>query len=139
MLIVSFAQLYHLLHLRKDSCGDPIIVGRPPKPARAEDSNHIFDNSDGRLGVSIFCRSKAAWTGMKKRLLDAGLELHQNGDIEGTLLFHAENEVQAAAAIKAVGARRRKQLTPEHRAKLAANARLQFPKKEENKNAPEII
>jgi hypothetical protein len=48
------------------------------------------------------------------------MTLRQNGDDEGALSFDPNNRQQARLAIKVTGARPKRQLSPEHRAKLLA-------------------
>jgi hypothetical protein len=118
----KFARTHNLRRaVLRDSCGEQLIIlGKPPKP-RPEDCSHIFDNGDGRLGVSILVNSARAWRAAKDKLIPLGFELHQNGDTEGTLLFDPENEAQSKAAKKIVKAKRAvRPMTDEQRAVAAA-------------------
>ena len=48
------------------------------------------------------------------------MTLRQNGEDEGALSFNPANRQQSRLAIKLTGARPKRQLSPEHRAKLLA-------------------
>jgi len=115
----QFADNYRL-KVRRDSCGDAIIPGKPRNAARLEDRSHIFENGDGRLGVCLRCLTPGKWTYAKQRLTKAGFEVLQDGDTEGTLLFDPSDRPQAKAAIREAGIKARRILTPEH----ATTARL---------------
>jgi hypothetical protein len=55
------------------------------------------------------------------------MTLRQNGDDEGAVSFDPTNKKHAALAIKVAGARPKRRLSPEHKAKLlAANRHTQF-------------
>jgi hypothetical protein len=67
------------------------------------------------------------WSRVRRKCLAAGMTLRQNGDDEGAFSFDPSNRTQAALAIKLAGARPKRRLSPEHRAKLlAANRHTQF-------------
>ena len=100
------------LRVRLDSCGEAIIPGRPRSAPRPEDRNHIYEHSQTRLGIYLRLTPKA-WGYAKKRLLIKGLELRQDGDSEGTLLFDPENPSEARAAIRETGARERREASPQ--------------------------
>jgi hypothetical protein len=53
MTLEQFATL-HKARIRRDSCGESIIPGRPAKAARYEDRNHIFAAGD-QFGISLVC------------------------------------------------------------------------------------
>lgn len=105
---------HHHLHIRRDECRDLIIPGR---------NGHIFDNHDGRLGVCLMPGTKMRWTYAKRKLIAAGFVLHQDGDDEGTLTFDPPDRDQARAAIKAAGARPKRDLFPAQRAARFAGLR----------------
>jgi hypothetical protein len=62
------------------------------------------------------------WNNRRKACEAAGMEVLQDGDTEGTLLFNPEDKIQSRTAIRLVGARQKRQLSPEHRE--AATERL---------------
>jgi hypothetical protein len=73
--IQQFAQRYHL-NVRRDSCGEEIIPGRPRNAVRQEDRNHIFQHSNnGKLFgcVCLLLDSKRAFGFASQRLLAARL------------------------------------------------------------------
>lgn len=102
-----------------DSCEDKIIVlGKPPKP-KPEQCSHIYELEPGRLAVCLLYQSARAWNSAKERLSKLGFEMLQDGDEEGSMSFDPVNPAQAKAAIKETRARKVKQLSQEHKAKLA--------------------
>lgn len=117
-LIERFAEQYRL-KVRRDSCGDEIIPGKPHKADRPEDRNHIYEHSDGRLGVYLSFPSARSWNARRTTALAAGFVLNQNAQTEGTLLFSPENEQQARLAIRLAGIKRIRKSTPEQLARLA--------------------
>ena len=52
------------------------------------------------------------------------MTLRQNGDSEGSLSFDPSNREQAKLAIKIAGARPKRVLSPEHKAKLLTSSPL---------------
>src|SRR5579885_765696 len=68
-LVKQFAEK-HNVKTKQDDCGDTIISGS---------AGHIFDNHDGRFGVLVECQSQKQWTHAKKKLIDAGFSISQNG------------------------------------------------------------
>jgi hypothetical protein len=55
------------------------------------------------------------------------MTVRQNGDDEGAVSFDPANKEQASLAIKLIGARPKRRLSPEHRSKLlAANHQTRF-------------
>ena len=61
----------------------------------------------------------AKWVHARKKLINAGFTLKQNGDAQGVMLFNPEDKAQAKLALKLAGIRTR-QLSPERKAALAA-------------------
>jgi hypothetical protein len=107
--IQQFAQRYRL-KVRKDECGDPIILGGRKQGT----DHHIYDNGDGRLGVCLmFGEHPAKWTYAKQKGLSAGLIVRQDGSGEGTMLFDPQESNQARMAMRLTGARIKRTLTPE--------------------------
>jgi hypothetical protein len=108
MTIKEFAEK-HNLNVRRDSCGEETIPGKPSKAERVEDRSHVYDHGDGKLfGVCLLFASAKRWGNAKRRLLALGSELRQQGDTEGTLLFDPENEGMAKAALREAGVKRRR-------------------------------
>ena len=85
---------------------------------------HLYEYSDSELGLMILSDVKDAqprrWAGIRKKCLAAGMTLRQNAEDEGAFSFDPNNRQQARLAIKVTGARPKRQLSPEHRAKLLA-------------------
>jgi len=113
--IKAFARK-HRLRVRLDTCGEVVIPGKPRKEPRAEDRNHIYEHGQGMFGIYLQFQTRRKWNFTKKRLLAKGFTLKQDGDTEGTLLFNPET--LAKAAIREVGARIRRPLSPEQLARL---------------------
>jgi hypothetical protein len=121
MNVEQFAERHHA-RARRDECGETIVPGKlwklQPKLGRMY-GHQVYDHSDGRVGVLLMFDSKAKWTNAKRKLLDAGFTLKQNGDTEGACLFDPENKAQAKLALKVAGVRIRRELSPERREALA--------------------
>ena len=121
MELTTFAER-HSLKVRRDSCGDEIIPGKPRSAARQEDRCHLYDNGDDRFGIVLLVDSVGKWHNRRDRLVAAGFTVVQDGHGEGTLLFNPADSKQVRAAIKEAGLRIRKPATP---AQLAALAKAQ--------------
>ena len=115
--IIAFAEKYRL-RVRRDECGDPIVIGK---------TGHIYEYGEGLLGVLILPMNGQGriWANARGRLEDAGCQIWQDGDTEGTALFDPQDHAQAKLAIRLVGAKpkRRAQLSP---AFIAARERFKF-------------
>ena len=116
-LLELFAAKYHL-RLKRDTCGDQFI------PCRR---GQIYQYGGARFGAMAINEPPArstvkVWGNVRRALLAAGCALHQNGDAEGSLLFNSEDPAQSRAVIKALKARKKRQVavTPEMLARLAA-------------------
>jgi hypothetical protein len=120
LTIQQFAEQF-LLKVRRDSCGDEIIPGKPRNATRQEDRRHIFQHSeDGKLfGVSLRFNSGRAFGFALRRLLTAGFTPAQIGETEGTLLFNPCDPEQANVAILEAGTRINRPASPEQLARLA--------------------
>jgi hypothetical protein len=120
MTIKTFAGR-HRLRTRKDECGELIAGGR---------FGHIFDCADSELfGIVLEDVSpsqpsrRKALLCRRRQALASGFTTMQLGDYESVLLFDPRNREQTKLAILLVGARPRKTLSPERRAKLVAAGR----------------
>lgn len=111
-VIERFAET-HRLRIRKDKCGDPVILGKK--------GHQIFDNGDGRLGVLFVFSSPKRWNNRRKLMTLAGFQPRQDAHTEGTALFNPGDQAQSKLAIKLTGVRTR--LTPEQA--KARSARLE--------------
>jgi hypothetical protein len=91
---------------------------------RGQGSCQLYEYSDSELGLMVLPNAQDAhprrWAGIRKKCLEAGMTLRQNGEDEAALSFDPNNRQQARLAIKVTGARPKCQLSPEHRAKLLA-------------------
>lgn len=85
---------------------------------------HLYEYNDSELGLMLLSDPKNArprrWAGIRKKCLEAAMTLRQDGEDEGALSFHPNNREQARVAIKVTGARPKRKLSPEHRARLRA-------------------
>lgn len=120
MTIEQFAEQCHV-KVRRDSCGEEIIPGRPRNAKRQEDRQHIYQHSeDGKLfGIHVHFRSARAFGFALRRLLAAGFVPSRLGDAECNMLFDPMNPEEANAAIQEAGIRIRKPASPERLARLA--------------------
>ena len=59
------------------------------------------------------------WANARKKLVNAGFAIKQDGDAEGIALFDPEHKAQARLALKLAGIRTR-ELSPERKVALAA-------------------
>lgn len=120
MTIESFAAK-HKLQIKTDEEGETIVRAR---------HGQIYDYGSGKLGVMFLLTSVGAWNNRRRECEHAGMAIRQDGDTEGTLLFDPENAVQSKTAIKAVGAYRKVNLSPEQRqAKAERMARVNEARK----------
>ena len=108
MTIESFAD-EHKLRLRRDDCGEQFILCR---------RGQIFDHGDGRLGVMILNDSPRGWGNARRSMEAAHFEMTQDGEEEGTGLFHPLDRQQVKVAFKVAQPYRRKKLSEETLAKL---------------------
>ena len=118
MTIQTFAEQYRLT-TKKDSCGEVVIPGRPRNTARVENRCQIFEHGKQKFGICVLADTVGKWNHRKKTARDAGFTLRQDGETEGILLFDPQNAKQARLAIKLVGAREKRRVTPEQLNRLA--------------------
>jgi hypothetical protein len=109
----------HRVKVRRDSCDEAIIPGKPRKMKRAEDRSHIYEDGE-KLGLCLLLTSVRAYNHAQRRLLAAGFTQSQDGDTEGTFLFDADNAAQAKLAIREAGIVYRRVVTDEQRIRLVA-------------------
>ena len=119
--IIAFAEKYRL-RVRRDECGDPIVVGK---------LGELYQHDDGLVGLVLMSPNgddpkldNTLRSRMRKALRE-GLELVQQGDYESSLLFNPQDHAQAKLAIRLVGVKpkRRARLSP---AFIAARDRFKF-------------
>jgi len=115
-MIRTFAQQHRLPTSRDIGDKTTVIRGRA--------GCHLYEYSDSELGLMVLSDAKDAhprrWAAIRKKCLEAGMILRQNGDDEGALSFDPKDRRQARLAIKLAGCRPKRQLSPEHRARLLA-------------------
>ncbi len=134
MTIEQFAEKYHI-RTHEDECGDTAIFGelweQQPGHSRMY-GNQIYEHGgqfalllmfpvDGGSGKS------AKWVHARKKLINAGFTVKQDGDAEGVALFDPHEKAQARLALKLAGMRTR-QISAERKAALTAQltaARMQ--------------
>lgn len=114
-IITAFAKR-NRLRASRDADGTTAIHGRA--------GCHLYEYSDFELGLMILSGAEDArprrWAAIRKKCLEAGMTLRQNGDDEGALSFDPNNRQQASLAIRVTGVRPKRQISPERRAKLVA-------------------
>jgi hypothetical protein len=115
MTLADFA-VEHRLSVRRDVDGTLIAPGR---------MGHLYEDTEERLGLLFVpdpnskhpARSRC-WRSVQTRCLAAGMVILQEADDEGTLGFDPDDPKQASLAIRTVGVRRKRKLSPEHKARL---------------------
>jgi hypothetical protein len=99
------------LHVRLYDGNERTIPGR---------DGLIYEYGGGKLCVLVMPGDRRKIWGHRRRLgLNAGMEVHQDGDYEGSLLFDPENAEHSELAIKFAHIRRKKTLQPEDRERLS--------------------
>jgi len=112
MTIQEFASK-HKLRIKRDEEGEQIVMAK---------HGQIYDYGRGQFGVMFLTNSVGKWNNRRKECEAAGMKLIQDGDTEGTLLFDPQDREQSKVAIRTVGARQKRQLTPEAKARAIENA-----------------
>jgi hypothetical protein len=112
MTIEDFAAR-HRVRIKRDEEGETIVLAK---------SGPIYGFSSHRFGVMFMLPTERQWNSRRRECERAGMTCIQDGDTEGTLLFDPENRDQAKTAIKLVGARQKRQLSPEARKLAIENA-----------------
>jgi hypothetical protein len=106
----------HKLKIQTDEDATRIIPGR---------HGQIYDHEPDTLAV-IYSAETATWSRRARSGVEAGMVLHQVGDLEGTLLFSPSNLVQAKIAIDIAGVKRKRIMSAIQKESLA-KARSQSP------------
>lgn len=118
MTIKEFATK-HKVRIKLDEELEAIVLAK---------HGQIYDYGSGRFGVMFMFDTPKPWNNRRRECEAAGMRVIQDGDTEGTLLFDPENREQAKTAIRLVGARQKREMTPEQRkAAVERLARFQFP------------
>jgi excisionase family DNA binding protein len=105
--VESFANRYRLRPRISEDC-TKIIPGR---------SGQIYEYSSDLLGVLVMPDPPRwrYWGCVRTTPLEAGFNLVQDGDGEGAATFDPNHPIQAEAAIRAAGVKRKRQLSPDQR------------------------
>jgi hypothetical protein len=105
----TFAKQYRLKPTTDPGDGTMIIQGR---------SGQIFQYDGRRLAVTYLSDSVGKWNNRRRECEASDMVCYQDGDAEGTLTFDPKNAAQSRLAIKTAHCRPKKQISPEHIAKL---------------------
>ena len=89
----------HRLKVRRDDDGQRIIPGR---------YGHLWEFDHGMLAVTLLDLTPRQWTHRKRACIAAGMELHQDGEDEGTLIFDPGDAAHLAMAVKVAGIKKRR-------------------------------
>ncbi len=118
MTIKDFAEK-HKLALRRGEDGDYIVPGKLGK-------SHIYQYSDKLFAFVVIPKSMAPtmWNKTRKQI-SKDMKILQCGDFEGTVAFDPKNSEQRKIAFAAISVKRKRTLSPEHKAKLLAAASLE--------------
>ena len=107
MTIIYLASKYRL-RVRRDECGDPIVVGK---------LGQLYQHDDGLIGLLLMCPNgddpgldNTVRARMRKALRE-GLELRQQGDSECSFVFDTENKQHTMLAIQLTGCKRKRRQT----------------------------
>ena len=111
-MVKSFATANKLQIPRIDTDGTPVLFGR---------TGQVFEHDSARLGV-IYANPKdltsQRWNTFRGEALNAGMELIQHGDREGSLAFDPKNRAQTKLAIKGAGVKRKRVMSEAQKAGL---------------------
>ena len=119
MKIHDFAERYRL-RVKRAEDGNPVIPGK---------FGHLYHHDDSTLGLLFMPNRRRLWSHAKRKLEAADFTIWQDGDHEGSALFDPTNRAQARLALRVVGAKRKRSLTPEQRsAKVAILERARIAK-----------
>ena len=119
MDIQAFANRYRLRAKRHED-GELIITGK---------LGHVYGHDDATLGLMFMPNRPRLWPNARRKLDAAGFVIWQDGDEEGSALFDPTNKAQVRLALKVVGAKRKRSLTPAQRsAKVAILERARIAK-----------
>jgi hypothetical protein len=99
----------HRLRVRRDEDNCQIIPGK---------DGHIWDYGDGLFGVTLLELTPMKWGYRRNACLRAGMELHQDGDSEGTCLFDPTDSEQVRVALKVAQVKRKRRVSPEQLERL---------------------
>jgi hypothetical protein len=132
---VTINELSELYRVRvKKDCGEVTAPGT---------YGHVFDYGKGRFGIFLEDNPPAkpsrakALLARRREALAAGFTPTQMGDCESVLLFDFTSQEQIKLALKLVGTKKKRQISPEHLQKLmAATQKTRFSRKDTVLGAP---
>lgn len=110
MTIKQFAEKYRL-RVTRDDCAEMVVPGKFGEIYR-------YSDSGDRFGVVVLSGSARFWHRRRRDGLTAGMQIVQTGDTEGMLIFNPADSAQAGAAIRMVGAKKRRKPTENQLATL---------------------
>jgi hypothetical protein len=110
MDVGAFAESQRL-KVRRDEDGTQIIPGK---------AGHVWAYGAGRLAVTLLELTPRTWGHRKRACLAVGMDLHQDGDYEGTLLFDPTDAEQVQVALKAAHVKRRRRVSTKTKERLRA-------------------
>jgi hypothetical protein len=126
MTINDLSEPYRV-RVKKDSCGEVTAPGT---------YGHVFEHGPERFGIFLQDHPPArpsrakALLARRREALAAGFTPSQIGDCESALLFDPTIQAQVKLALKLVGTRKKRQISPEHLQKLmAATQKTRFSRK----------
>ncbi len=110
MDINTFGLKHHLIVCRDSSDYTDII--------RGGNDNILYEYGEGQLAIMILpgVVDGKIWGAFRRTFVDAGMEILQDGDSEGSAAFDSDNPIQSKLAIKACGARKTRKLSSQRRA-----------------------
>ena len=113
--VKTFAQR-HRLKTVVDIDGTTIVPGK---------TGHIYEVSGSRLGTMFLPTAyrPRKFAEVRRAAELAGLVARQVGDSEGCFEFDSNDRAQVKQAIKIAGVRPKRQLSPDHKAKLLGASR----------------
>ena len=112
MITIQQFTVAHRCRLVTDECGDAVIVGK---------RGRIYEYGDGVFGAMYMGHpaNGRGWNKFKASFKTLRSGVLQDGDCEGAILFDPQVPAEAKLAIKALSCRRKRQYSPEQRAKMA--------------------
>ena len=81
-------------------------------------TGEIYPFGDGQMAVLVLEQTVRRWRFRKREGLAVGMEVIQDGDAEGTLLFDPSNEEQVRVAIRISGVRQKRRMAEKDRVRL---------------------
>lgn len=79
---------------------------------------HIWKYGTKRLAITFLDLTTRQWATIRRACVKTGMELQQEGDYEGTLLFDPKNTKQVRAALKVTGLKKKRKMSPEQLERL---------------------